>query len=305
MDWIDLRTALAVFEAQSHAGAARTLGVSQPTVSRRIKTLEAAMGRRLFQRTPQGLKPTELGLVVIERAQRMQIEAAALDRAVSSLDVGARGRVTIAAADGVGNEWLPYALAPLLSAHPSLDTRTVIGMEAANIAAGEADIALRWIRPGQQHSLIARRVVTAGGGLYASKGYLDRHPAPQSLAELSDAEGVGWVVDTVLAWPRSNDGVEVAPARQRYRASSPTDHVAALRCGLGVGVTSHRLALAGPEPLIRVLPDHEVRMELWVVSHPDMRLNAAHRLVHDHLIDALAADRAHFDSGAVSVFPKA
>ena len=61
MDWDDLR----IFDAAARAGslgvAARRLGMSQPQVSRRLRGLEASLGARLFDRTPQGLRHTEAG----------------------------------------------------------------------------------------------------------------------------------------------------------------------------------------------------------------------------------------------------
>ncbi|HVI75282.1 MAG TPA: LysR family transcriptional regulator, partial [Anaeromyxobacteraceae bacterium] len=58
LDWSDLRFFLAVQRTRSHAGAARLLRVAPTTIGRRIAALEAAVGARLFARTPDGLAAT-------------------------------------------------------------------------------------------------------------------------------------------------------------------------------------------------------------------------------------------------------
>ena len=54
MEWSDVRIFLAVMRSGSYGEAARRLGVSHPTVGRRIKVLEAQAHQALFRRTPDG-----------------------------------------------------------------------------------------------------------------------------------------------------------------------------------------------------------------------------------------------------------
>lgn len=61
MDWDDLRYVLAVADAGSLAGAARTLGVNHTTVLRRIGAFEQRLGLRLFERLPTGYMLTAGG----------------------------------------------------------------------------------------------------------------------------------------------------------------------------------------------------------------------------------------------------
>ncbi|MFF8929661.1 LysR family transcriptional regulator [Streptomyces longwoodensis] len=53
-----LRTFLAVYRSGSFTGAAQVLGLSQPTVTTQMRTLERQTGRELFQRLPRGVAPT-------------------------------------------------------------------------------------------------------------------------------------------------------------------------------------------------------------------------------------------------------
>ncbi|WP_452274850.1 LysR family transcriptional regulator, partial [Micromonospora taraxaci] len=55
MEWSDVRVFLAVKRGGSFGAAARSLGVSHPTIGRRIKALEDESGQALFRRTADGL----------------------------------------------------------------------------------------------------------------------------------------------------------------------------------------------------------------------------------------------------------
>jgi len=263
--WSDYYLALAVYEAGSHAGAGRVLGLSQPTVSRRMRALETHLGGALFERRGEALTPTTLGAAVLEHTRRMQDEAAAIERAARTGHERVEGRVTLAASDGVGADWLPGALVPLLEAHPDLSVELKIGFEPANLSGGEADIALRWGQPGTQYSLIARRGAEVGSGLYAAQSYLDSQGAPQTLEDLAQHRSIGWAAPITFQWPRTPVGDELRPRNEVMVMTHPSAHLEALRAGLGMGVTSHRLARSRPG-LVRVLPEFEVMLDLWLVG---------------------------------------
>ena len=57
-DWDDLRIFLAIHRQGNLSSAARALQVSQPTVGRRLSSLEASLSAKLFDRMPDGLLPT-------------------------------------------------------------------------------------------------------------------------------------------------------------------------------------------------------------------------------------------------------
>ena len=61
LDWRLLQVFLVAAEAGSLGRAAAALGDSQPTLSRRLAELEAALGQALFERSPRGLSPTAAG----------------------------------------------------------------------------------------------------------------------------------------------------------------------------------------------------------------------------------------------------
>ena len=80
MNWDDLRVFLALVESGSLSAAARDLGLSQPTVGRRIQALEHALDERLFDRLPRGYVPTAAARALLPMAQAMSAAAEAVDR---------------------------------------------------------------------------------------------------------------------------------------------------------------------------------------------------------------------------------
>src|ERR1700750_2240057 len=88
--WEHYRSFLAVLGEGSLSGAARVLGMTQPSLRRHVRELETALGVPLFSRGPQGLIPTEAALDLRPHAESMAAAAASLRRAASGRPSAAR-----------------------------------------------------------------------------------------------------------------------------------------------------------------------------------------------------------------------
>jgi DNA-binding transcriptional LysR family regulator len=300
--WDEYQIALAVHEGGSHAAAAKLLKVSQPTISRGLRSLEERLGEPLFERRSGTNRPTGTGQLVIRHAIRMRDDAAAIERASAELGDEIAGEVVLTSSDGVGGDWLPHVLAPLRDRHPQLVLRIDLGMHTANLAAGDADIALRWGGPGKQQSLFFKRAAQVGWGLYASPDYLDSHSRPRQPGDLIGHQLVDWGYIDPIGWPEDESGEPVRPRQVAVIANSATSHLQAIKSGFGIGMTSHRLARQSGDALERVLPDHEATQSLFLVAHEGVKRSRRHRLVFDHLDAAFKRDAAHFRKGDFSVF---
>ena len=98
LDWDDLRFYLALVRHGSLSSAAKVLHVAQSTVGRRLNSLEASLGVRLLNRTPDGYVPTLAGLDVRAQAERLEAEALALERSVGGRDTRLAGLVRVTCA---------------------------------------------------------------------------------------------------------------------------------------------------------------------------------------------------------------
>ena len=109
--WDEMRSFLAIARAGSLLGATETLGISQPTLSRRLMTLEDRLGQ-LVIRKPHGIELTTKGREVAERIAKIDLEFS--DLFIASSAATYRSVVKVAATDGLAAFWLaPHIPGPL------------------------------------------------------------------------------------------------------------------------------------------------------------------------------------------------
>lgn len=292
LDWSILRDFIAVAETGGLSQAARRLRVSQPTLSRRIAQLEAQLKAQLFQRTPRGLLLTDAGENVLAGARRVEEEALAIERQADAAQQTLTGTVRISATEGLGTHWLPKHLAAFHAKYPGVCLEVLVDNRAANLMRREADVAIRMFRP-DQPDLIARQVGEIAMGLYAARDYIARHGTPKAILHLKNHFLVGF--DEGMS--QRNKAVQrlercFTPEKIVHRSSSFLGQFRATKEGIGLGV--HDCFLADPDPdLQRVMPEQfDHRMEIWLVTHADMRRSARIRAVYDFLVASLVADQA-------------
>ena len=284
-DWDLYRAFLAVVDEGSLSGAARRLGLSQPTLGRQVAALETALGVALFTRSPGGLLPTDAALALKPHADAMAASAAALLRAVAPLD-GEAGVVRITASEVVGGAILPSILANLREAQPKIDLELVLSNRNEDLLRREADIAVRMARP-TQGALHGRRIGEVEVGLYASAGYIQKHGQPLSLDERRVHTIVGF--DQIPAYAeRVNSALPLTRALFHIRSDSDLAQLAMIQAGVGLGGCQRPLARRlGLTP---VLDDaFSFPMEMWVVMHEDLRASRRMRIVFDALVEGLKA----------------
>jgi DNA-binding transcriptional LysR family regulator len=81
MDWDDVRVFLAVAREGSMRAAGRALGLSQPTIARRLATFEASFGgATLFDRLPEGLRLNAAGEQLLPAAENIEDAVLTLER---------------------------------------------------------------------------------------------------------------------------------------------------------------------------------------------------------------------------------
>ncbi|MCF4128608.1 LysR family transcriptional regulator [Methylobacterium sp. SyP6R] len=284
--WDHFRAALAVLEEGSLSGAARALGLTQPTLGRQVAALEQALGTALFTRSPTGLVPTEAALTLAPYARSLKATAEALRRAVAADAEGLSGRVRITASEVVGAEVLPPILAALHARHPGLALDVVLSDRMQDLLRRDADIAVR-MAPPTQEALVARRVGTVTLGLYGHRRYLERRGVPEVPADLAQHSVIGFDAET----PFLRAMMRVTPALGEtsfaWRSDSTLAQLAALRAGFGLGACHTALAARDPE-LIRVLPEIFWELPTFVVMHEDLRALRRCRMVFDALAEGMA-----------------
>ena len=284
--WDLYRTFLAVLTENSLSGAARALGLTQPTVARHIDALEAAIGYDLFVRSQRGLAPTEAALELRPYAETLASTSSALLRAASGHGAAVRGVVRISASEVIGVEVLPPILAELRAQHPELIIDLVLSNSLDDLLRREADIAVRMVEPIHE-ALVARHVGAIVLGLHAHKHYLDRRGIPSTLEDLRQHDVIGFARETpaIRSMLRRVSGFE----HMNFALKSDSDlaQLAAIRAGCGIGVCQVPLA-ARERHLVRVLADgFKLDLGTWVVMHEDLKSSPRCRAVFDALVKGL------------------
>lgn len=268
-DWQWYRSFLAVLEEGSLSAAARTLGLTQPTIGRHIDALEASLNLTLFTRSFDGYAPTDSATALRPYAANLADTAAALLRTASSQREGVRGTVRITASEVVGVEVLPPILTDLRRQHPELVIELMLSNQVDDLLRREADIAVRMVQP-TQGALLARRVGAIELGLHAQASYLARCGAPQAMADLDHHSLIGFDRETARLRKMSAALGPFDRTRFALRADSDLAQLAMIRAGFGLGVC--QVALARRAGLVRVLPNpFSFQLDTWVAMHADLR----------------------------------
>lgn len=265
-DWDDLRIALAIMESGTLSGAAATLHVSHPTLSRRLQLMERRLGTRLFERTPGGLRPTEAGEEVRALALRFRDEVASLERRIGGRDEGHDGPVRVTAPDAVSEYLLPDVLAAVCRAHAGLQLELHVSNDVISLAQREADIALRVTRAPQE-TLRGREVGTVAMAVYAPRQLAGTRDASTPPARLP---WVGFDAGLACSAPGSWLARNVAADEVRFRANTLLGAAQAARAGIGCAVLPCFVGGSIPE-LVRLGPPlDELAQPLWLLMHEDV-----------------------------------
>jgi DNA-binding transcriptional LysR family regulator len=200
LSWDDARIFLAVAEEGSFSGAAETLHVGQPTVSRRIGLFEDSLGYPLFHRGRRGTELTTNGARLLPAAQQMARWAAEMEALVAGTEAEATGRVTIAGPPGVAWELLiPFARAQRESL-PAIRFEILAAVEYLDLTRGEADLAIR-SKPSDDPALMTLAEAVVPARPFASPEYVAKVEAG---AGPGDVDWITWGRPYAHLAPRPN-----------------------------------------------------------------------------------------------------
>jgi molybdate transport repressor ModE-like protein len=286
MEWSDVRIFLAVARSGSLGGAARELGISHPTIGRRLRALEQATGQTLFQRTRDGMTLTEAGQAVLQHAEDMEASALAVERRLAGNDGEPEGGLRISAADWFATCVLAPVLRELARRHPRIMPELVADTRPFDLARREADIAFR-IVPFAGADIVQRRLMDVRYALYAAEG------APEPVA--GDGSGCDLVLmdESRYTYP---DGVWLRDMLPRARVvfSSNSRALQARLCALGLGFAVLPRAVGEQTPGLRAIDLGEAPPSrvMWMGYHRDLRRMDRLRALADLAGDMLGNDEA-------------
>lgn len=256
-DWDDIKLTLAIARTGSLSGAARLLEIDQSTVGRRLTALEAFLEATLFQRSKQGVLPTEAGKILIARSGEMERQAGAIFDEVRTVEKRPGGVVRV-----LGNQWtldrlIGGGLAALLKEHQDLDIRLISGRPGASLWHRHPSLALWFETPPIDRSFQVKL------GMVPFAVYRAKESSPEVWVSFHDEDNPANSASQFPALRTSGT------ARVRMRAVDATSLLAAVANGIGMGLLPMCLAEHDPR-LIRVsVPSEQVDRQLYMHLHPD------------------------------------
>lgn len=286
LDWESLRTVLAVARARSLAGAARALDLQHSTVFRRVEEIERRLGQPLFDRNRGGWTANELGETAARAAQAMEDAALEAERRLLGADGRLAGTVRVATSEMIGGYLLSRVVPPFLARHPAVEIELDVSNRSLDLTRREADVAVRATRDPPE-TLVGRKLATLGYAVYAAPSLVPRG------ARAPELEKLPWIgFDERLAHLQVARWFErlLPGVRPRLRIDSLATLQRAAAEGAGAAVLPV-FAASQDRGLVRisdVVPD--VSMDLWVLTHPDLRNNARVRALMEHFATAIPAE---------------
>lgn len=150
MEFRVLKYFLAVAREKSITNAAKKLHISQPTLSKQIKQLEAELGQKLFTRTNYSIRLTEAGLLLQKRAENIVALVDKTTQEFQDLDDVIGGDIHLGCAESIGMQYLARQFKELQSTYPGLRYHLYSG--------DSSDIALRLERGLLDFTVIVQEV---------------------------------------------------------------------------------------------------------------------------------------------------
>lgn len=184
-----LQTFIRIVESGSLSAAARQLGTSQPTVSRRLKALETQLGAELVMRTTHAMKLTDDGDRCYRHARKMAEGWAALLDDLGSDGDDLQGTLRVRAPHAFGQDHLIGPLTGFLKRYPGLSVDWVLNDRAPNFIADNIDCAIH-IGDNFDPASIAVPVGTIPRIVVASPDLLADHGP---VGDVADLAGLPWL----------------------------------------------------------------------------------------------------------------
>ncbi len=223
-----------VARASSFSVGGREMGMSQPTASRIIATLEKKVGVALLTRTTRGVVLTEAGTEYLMRAEAILAALDEADHAVRGTGE-LRGILRVATSTSTAVRCVLPRLPLFANRHPALRIEFVLNDERQDLVGEGIDVALR-IGALTDSSAVARRIGTVDRILAASPGYLKQAGTPRMPSELGDHSLiVGPAGRGAGGWTFTKDDEEVSVRVEgRIVLNGAEGAAAAAAAGLGI-----------------------------------------------------------------------
>lgn len=270
VNWDDIRLFTTLASSTSFRDAAERLGMTHPTVRRRLESLEGALGLRLFHRRQDGLHLTVEGAELVDSSREVERSVLSLLRNAEAVDRELKGPVRVTMPTELALRMAP-ALAAFQNRWPAIELFIETSTHFADLARSEADVAVRGYRHGRQPPdyLAGRNAVTGCAAVYGDAG-----ASPYWIGAVDEPPGSGWTA--------TEDYADLP-----VRSVIPNVLARRAACAAGMGIAMLPCTVGDPD--LKRLTDPADDFDIWVLVHPDLRANPRLRVFRDEMVKALSS----------------
>lgn len=281
IDWEDLRYFLAVHRAGSLVGAARLIGSSQPTVGRRIRALEMAVGRKLFQRSAEGFLLSDDGLMLLRYAEQVENSVDTMHLNLLGTELELSGTLRVSSSDWFGSEVLAAYAAKFSAIHPKVSIELVTDSRTFNLNRRETDLAFR-IVPFDDPDIAQRKILTMDYAVYTAVNNDDK---TRNWSLITMDSQFGDLPDAVWLRQQFPNAHVIFTSNSRqvqanYCATSKA--LAVLPTALGDCIPGLKRFITNESPPKR---------DVWIGYHSDLRSLSRLRAFIDFVVEQLKQDQ--------------
>ena len=283
LSWDEFRLVKAIADARSLVGAAETLGLNHSTIFRRLGAVEDALGARLFERSRSGYQPTAAGEEMVALATGIADSVVEFERRVAGRDVKPSGELRITTVDSMAVHLLPPVFARFRQLNPGVHLDVILAAQQLNLSRRDADVAIRATNEPPE-TLVGRRIGPIRWAVYAPAKIVQEYGS----RVMEEAPWVGF--GDSLGSPSGRRWTErnIGQRRQVWRVNSVLSMAESIAAGAGAGVLPCFIGNKCSD-LTRIgEPILELDIDLWILTHPDLRHSARVRAFTDYVGGELA-----------------
>ncbi|MCV0426921.1 MAG: LysR family transcriptional regulator [Roseibium sp.] len=288
LEWADIPFVLAVCEEGSLSGAARKLGVNHSTVFRRIESVEARVGVKLFERLSHGYVMTVAGEHFFRNALILRDGLNGIQRELGGRDLRLEGPLRVTTTDSLLHR-LSSVVAEFQQAYPEIELDLICDSRPLDLMQRDADVALRPTSHPPEHWL-GRNLFPIAYATFAHRNYLE------VIGELPAARHRWVTLSDTLQKTAMSRLTDLQKEREAPVTTTNTlMSVFNLVCsGLGLAVMPCYVSAFCADLVRLETASADYNSDLWLLAHPDMRRNAKVHAFFEFASTRIRASKADF-----------
>jgi DNA-binding transcriptional LysR family regulator len=291
---------LRTVEKGSLTGAAKSLNMPLPTLSRKVSELEAYLGTKLLQRSTRRLTLTDAGQDYVASVKRIMEQIEEVERAASSEYTTPRGELVLTAPLLFGQMYMLPIVTDFLATYPDINVRLLLSDRNLHLYDDHVDMAVR-LGELPDSSMIATRVGTMDTVVCASPDLLAAHGTPRHPKDLQTLPCVVFAGPSSAIWTFRDSagdrefGVDILP-RLSVTAAEAAVQAALRRTGVTRVFRYHCSADLQSGNLVQILREYDVApIPVHLVHAARGQLPLKMRVFLDFAADKLRSALASLD----------